>query len=67
MKSKLQKKMIEDLQLRGYAERTQKSYARSVRMLALQQRGKIISGVNSEAVHLSYREHLLLHCSLFFT
>lgn len=33
MKSKLRKKMIEDLQLRGYAERTQSSYARSVRQL----------------------------------
>lgn len=33
MKSTLQKKMVEDLQLRGYAERTQKSYARSVRQL----------------------------------
>jgi integrase/recombinase XerD len=33
MKSKLQKKMIEDLQLKGYAERTQSSYARSVRQL----------------------------------
>jgi len=33
MKSKLQKKMVEDMQLRGYAERTQSSYARSVRQL----------------------------------
>lgn len=33
MKSKLQGKMIEDLQLRGYAERTQTSYARAVRQL----------------------------------
>ena len=33
MKSKLRKKMVEDLQLRGYAERTQNSYARSVRQL----------------------------------
>ena len=33
MKSKLRKKMVEDLQLRGYAERTQSSYARSVRQL----------------------------------
>jgi integrase/recombinase XerD len=33
MKSKLQEKMIEDLQLRGYAERTQTSYARAVRQL----------------------------------
>ncbi len=33
MKSKLRKKMVEDLQLRGYAERTQSSYTRSVRQL----------------------------------
>ncbi len=33
MKTKLQKKMIEDMQLRGYAERTQSSYARAVRQL----------------------------------
>ena len=33
MKSKLQEKMIEDMQLRGYAERTQSSYARAVRQL----------------------------------
>ena len=33
MKSKLLQKMVEDLQLRGYAERTQKSYTRSVRQL----------------------------------
>jgi integrase/recombinase XerD len=33
MKSKLQKKFIEDMQLRGYAERTQSSYARAVRQL----------------------------------
>jgi integrase/recombinase XerD len=33
MKSKLRKKMIEDLQLRGYADRTQGSYTRSVRQL----------------------------------
>jgi integrase/recombinase XerD len=33
MKSTLRKKMVEDLQLRGYAERTQSSYARSVRQL----------------------------------
>jgi site-specific recombinase XerD len=33
MKSKLRKKMIEDLQLRGYADRTQTSYTRSVRQL----------------------------------
>jgi len=33
MKLKLQKKMIEDMQLRGYAERTQSSYIRSVRQL----------------------------------
>ena len=33
MKSTLRKKMIEDLQLRGYAERTQKSYTRSVKQL----------------------------------
>jgi len=33
MKSNLQKKMIEDMQLRGYAERTQTSYSRAVRQL----------------------------------
>ena len=33
MNTKLQKKMIEDMQLRGYAERTQTSYARAVRQL----------------------------------
>ena len=33
MKSKLQKKMVEDMQLRGYAERTQSSYLRAVRQL----------------------------------
>ena len=33
MNTKLQKKFIEDLQLRGYAERTQTSYARAVRQL----------------------------------
>lgn len=33
MKSTLRKKMVEDMQLRGYAERTQSSYARSVRQL----------------------------------
>ena len=33
MKLKLQKKMIEDMQLRGYAERTQSSYLRAVRQL----------------------------------
>jgi integrase/recombinase XerD len=33
MKSKLQKKFIEDMQLRGYAERTQSSYLRAVRQL----------------------------------
>ena len=33
MRSKLRKKMLEDLQLKGYAERTQISYTRSVRML----------------------------------
>lgn len=33
MKSILQKKMVEDLQLKGYAERTQSSYTRSVRQL----------------------------------
>jgi len=33
MKSKLQKKMVEDLQLRGYAERTRSSYTRAVRQL----------------------------------
>jgi len=34
MKSILREKMVEDLQLRGYAERTQGSYTRSVRPLA---------------------------------
>ncbi len=33
MNTKLRKKMIEDMQLRGYAERTQTSYARAVRQL----------------------------------
>jgi integrase/recombinase XerD len=33
MKSKLQKKMVEDMQLRGYADRTQSSYLRAVRQL----------------------------------
>jgi len=33
MKSKLQKKMVDDLQLKGYAERTQTSYTRAVRQL----------------------------------
>ena len=33
MKSPLQKKMVEDLQLNGYVERTQSSYTRSVRQL----------------------------------
>jgi site-specific recombinase XerD len=33
MKSKLQKKMVEDMQLRGYADRTQSSYSRAVRQL----------------------------------
>jgi len=33
MNTKLQKKFIEDLQLQGYAERTQTSYARAVRQL----------------------------------
>ena len=33
MKSTLRKKMVEDLQLRGYADRTQSSYTRSVRQL----------------------------------
>lgn len=33
MKSKLQEKMVEDMQLRGYAQRTQTSYARAVRQL----------------------------------
>ena len=33
MKSKLRQKMVEDLQLLGYAERTQHSYIRSVRQL----------------------------------
>lgn len=33
MKTKLQGKMIEDMQLRGYAKRTQTTYARAVRQL----------------------------------
>ena len=33
MNTKLRKKFIEDMQLRGYAERTQTSYARAVRQL----------------------------------
>ena len=33
MNHKLRKKMVEDLQLKGYADRTQKSYARAVRQL----------------------------------
>ena len=33
MNTKLRKKMLEDMQLRGYAERTQTSYARAVRQL----------------------------------
>lgn len=33
MKSKLREKMVADLQLQGYAERTQKSYLRAVRQL----------------------------------
>lgn len=33
MKSTLRKKMVADLQLQGYAERTQKSYTRAVRQL----------------------------------
>lgn len=33
MNNKLRKKMIEDLQLKGYADRTQKSYLRAVRQL----------------------------------
>ena len=33
MKSKLQGKMVEDMQLRGYAKRTQTTYARAVRLL----------------------------------
>lgn len=33
MKSKLQRKMVEDMQLRGYADRTQSSYLRAVRQL----------------------------------
>ena len=33
MNTKLQKKFIEDMQLRGYAQRTQTSYARAVRQL----------------------------------
>lgn len=33
MNDKLRKKMVEDMQLRGYAERTQTSYARAVRQL----------------------------------
>ena len=35
MKSKLQKKMVDDLQLKGYAQRTQTSYSRAVRQLEL--------------------------------
>jgi integrase/recombinase XerD len=34
MNNKLKTKMIEDMQLRGYAERTQKSYLRAVRLLS---------------------------------
>lgn len=33
MNTKLRKKMVEDLQLKGYADRTQKSYLRAVRQL----------------------------------
>jgi len=33
MNTKLRKKMVEDMQLRGYAERTQTSYTRAVRQL----------------------------------
>jgi len=33
MNTKIQKKMVEDMQLRGYAERTQTSYSRAVRQL----------------------------------
>jgi len=33
MNNKLRKKMVEDMQLRGYAERTQSSYERAVRQL----------------------------------
>ena len=33
MNNKLRKKMVEDLQLKGYADRTQKSYLRAVRQL----------------------------------
>jgi len=33
MKTKLRKKMVEDMQLRGYAKRTQTTYARAVRQL----------------------------------
>ena len=33
MKSKLQKKMVEDMQLHGYAKRTQTTYSRAVRQL----------------------------------
>ena len=33
MKTKLQAKMVEDMQLRGYAKRTQTTYARAVRQL----------------------------------
>ena len=33
MKSKLRKKMVEDMQLRGYAKRTQTTYARAMRQL----------------------------------
>jgi len=33
MKTKFQKKMVEDMLLRGYAKRTQSTYTRSVRQL----------------------------------
>lgn len=33
MNTKLRKKMVEDMQLRGYAEKTQTSYSRAVRQL----------------------------------
>ena len=33
MKSKLQKRMVEDMQLCGYAEKTQTTYARAVRQI----------------------------------
>ena len=33
MKTKLQGEMVEDMQLRGYAKRTQTTYARAVRQL----------------------------------